>query len=176
MPSKLQTVLNWHHFLEDSYSILQHNLDVWHNGNVKPYKSILPVGNCFEEMRNTHNINYFVPTSGLTFRKEVLDKIFPIPNSLTIAADAYLMRTSFVYGLVYSIPQSLGYYRKHTNRVFENTQFNVQEFFDIILFPSLNNFYSDNNIDYSLKVNKKLGKRSIYLEQLKTLFKQKMNL
>jgi glycosyltransferase involved in cell wall biosynthesis len=159
-PEKLETVLKWHNFLEGDYAVLQHGLDVWDEGKTNPYKNILPVGDCFAEMQRTNNFDFFVPTSGLIFRKSVIEKVFPLPENIKIAADAYLMRTAFISGKVYSIPESLGFYRKHNNAVFKNKQFDVQRFFSEILFPALNKFYQSNNVDYQIPAEMAGGRAS----------------
>lgn len=150
---KLETIIKWHQFLNEDYAVLQHNLNIWDNGKTTPYKLILPAGNCFDEMRRSSRIDFFVPTSGLVFRKEILDKIFPIPNQLRICADAYIMRSAFIFGQVYSIPNTLGFYRKHNNSVFGNKKFKSDVFFKTILFPALNKFYKQHKIDYKISIN-----------------------
>lgn len=157
-PEKLATVLKWHRFLEGDYAVLQHGVEIWEGGKTTPYKHILPVGDCFAEMQRSNTIDFFVPTSGLVFQRSVIEKVFPIPDRIRIAADAYLMRTAFIFGKVYSIPESLGFYRKHNNAVFKNKQFNVQRFFSEILFPALNKFYQSNNIDYQMPVEALSGR------------------
>jgi len=152
-PEKLQTVARWHEFLKQDYAILQHGLEIWDQGQTRPYKIVLPVGDCFAEMQHSNRINFFVPTSGLSFPKTMLEQIFPIPTIFRIAADAYIMRTTFVFGKVYSIPDSLGYYRKHNNAVFENNDFNANAFFNEMLFPALNEFYRIKGFDYQIKQN-----------------------
>lgn len=152
-PEKLTSLVDWHKMANGEYAIIQHNLDIWFNSTVLgQYKNILPVGNCFAEMTKTRNINYFVPTSGLSFPRKILDRILPMPVEFKIAADAYLMRTAILFGDVYSIPTSLGYYRKHNNAVFNNPNFHSDEFFENLLFPKLNLFYRENNINFRLKV------------------------
>jgi len=153
MPEKLATVVKWHHFLDGDYAVLQHGLDIWEDGKTSPYKLVLPVGYCFAEMQRTNNIDFFVPTSGLVFPRPVLEKIFPVPDNIRIAADAYIMRTVFIFGKVYSIPDSLGFYRKHNNAVFGNKQFDVQRFFSNILFPALNRFYHSHDAGYQIPVS-----------------------
>ena len=148
---KLETIVNWHHVLKNYYSVLQHELDILENGNLSPYKHILPVGNCFAEMQRSGERNFFVPTSGLCFRKEILDHVFPIPLKLIISADAYIMRTAFVFGKLYSIPEVLGFYRKHNNLVLGNEDFHVP-FITEILIPELNKFYKAQGIDYQLSL------------------------
>jgi glycosyltransferase involved in cell wall biosynthesis len=151
-PEKLVTVVKWHYFLEGDYAALQHCLDIWENGKISPYKLVLPVGDCFAEMQRTNNIDFFVPTSGLVFPRPVLEKVFPVPDNIRIAADAYIMRTAFIFGKVYSIPEPLGFYRKHNNAVFKNKQFDVQRFFSEILFPALNRFYQSHDAGYQIPV------------------------
>jgi len=152
MPGKLERSILWHVFLQGDYALLQHGLTVWSDGDAGPYKNILPVGDCFAEMQQCGNIDYFVPTSGLVFRKEILEKIFPLPDEIRISADAYLMRCAFVFGKVYSIPETLGYYRKHEqNNVFRNKDFDVDELFSNIIFPALNNFYKKNEINFQFE-------------------------
>jgi len=152
MPDKLEKSIQWHAFLKGDYALLQHGLNVWHDGDEGPYKNILPVGDCFAEMQHSGRINYFVPTSGLVFRKSVLEKVFPLPDQIRICADAYLMRSAFVFGKVYSIPDTLGYYRKHQkNNVFKRKDFDVDELFSKIIFPSLNNFYKNYEINFQFR-------------------------
>ena len=152
MPDKLERSLQWHAFLKGDYALLQHGLEVWRDGDAGPYKNILPVGDCFAEMQQSGKIDFFVPTSGLVFRKSVLEKVFPLPDEIRICADAYLMRCAFVFGKVYSIPDTLGYYRKHQrNNVFKNKDFDVDELLTKIIFPSLNTFYKNNEVNFRFK-------------------------
>jgi len=154
-PEKLSTIIRWHEFLEGQYGVLQHALEIWQDGNTHPYKRVLPVGDCFGEMQETGRIDFFVPTSGLCFRKRLLEKVFPIPEQFIICADAFLMRAAFVHGQVYSIPQPLGYYRKHDNTVFGNQEFNINKFLHEQLFPELNQYYLRMGLDFRYDVNRK---------------------
>ena len=97
-------------------------------------------------MCDTGAIDFFVPTSGISIPRNVAEKVFPLPESLRICADAYLTRASFIFGDVYSIPNSYGYYRKHQNTVYNNKEFAVDEFLCEQLFPLLDKFYSKNNV------------------------------
>lgn len=156
-PEKLATVVKWHQFLESDYGVLQHGLTVWKDGHQTSYKHILPVGDCWGQMQQTGQIDFFVPTSGLCFRKSILDRIFPIPKQLRICADAYLMRTAFLFGKVYSIPDSLGYYRQHQNSVYNNQNFRHSKYFKSVLFPALNQFYQQYGYDYQISWSKVTG-------------------
>lgn len=156
-PEKLATVVKWDQFLEGDYGLLQHGLTVWRDGHQTPYKHILPVGDCWGQMQQTGQIDFFVPTTGLCFRKSTLDRIFPIPKQLRICADAYLMRTAFLWGKVYSIPDSLGYYRQHQNSVYNNQNFRHSEYFQSVLFPALNQFYQQQGSDYKVSWERVIG-------------------
>lgn len=56
-----------------------------------------------------------VPTSGLGFRREVLERLFPLPDRATLpsAIDAYLMRLAVLCTEVAFEPEPLGMYRIH---------------------------------------------------------------
>lgn len=166
-PEKLETIVKWHNFLDGQYSILQHNLEIWSTQSQGLYKLILPVGDCSAEMKKTKRIDFFVPTSGLSFPRIILDKIFPIPSQFIICADAYLMRTAFIFGNVYSIPISLGFYRKHNNTVYKNKSFNHNQFFENNLYPSLNNFYLQQKFDYQFKIQQKSSGEKRWFTQIK---------
>jgi glycosyltransferase involved in cell wall biosynthesis len=148
---KLECILEWHRFLNADYGILQHQLDVWEDGNKRPYKLTLPVGDCFSEMQESGKIDFFVPTSGLCFRKEILNMVFPIPTVFRFSADAYLMRTAFVFGKVYSIPEALGVYRRHGDAVSGDKVF-YENFIVGVLIPELNKFYKAQNTGYQLSL------------------------
>jgi len=162
---KLETVYHWHNTLKENYSLMQHNLLVWDNGETSPYKLVLPIGDCFAEMCKTGNIDYFVPTSGIVISRAVFEKIYPIPDSLKICADAYLTRTCIAFGMLISIPSFNGYYRKHSNTVFKNDKFDVDDFFNAKLLPLLNTFYKKNGIDIpnALYENRNIKKSTIYI-------------
>jgi glycosyltransferase involved in cell wall biosynthesis len=167
---KLATVVRWHDLLRADYAVLQHQLMVWDNGDASPYKAVLPSGDCFSEMCKTGNIDYFVPTSGISLPRKVCDKVFPIPEMLKICADAFLTRASIAFGKVVSIPEIQGYYRKHQNTVYMNPEFAHRDFFQNRLFPALKTFYSDNGIVTPAVMSVKTEKTQLSL--LKGLIKK----
>lgn len=150
-PNKLEEVLRWHNFLKGEYSLLQHNVDVWEDGLTYPYKTAMYSGNCFRHTIKTGQLGLFVGTSGLVFKRNILEKVMPVPTDFRISADAYLTRTTFTFGPVYSIPESLGYYRKHTNAVLGNKSHSHTKFHRKTLFPYLNRFYDAHGIDFQFK-------------------------
>ncbi|AGF51741.1 spore coat polysaccharide biosynthesis protein; SpsA [Synechocystis sp. PCC 6803] len=175
-PEKLETIIRWHYFINKDYAIFQHVLDVWYEGKTRPYKHILPSGDCFAEMKKVKKLDFFVPTSGLSFPKKILDRIFPIPIKFIIAADSYIMRTACVFNMVYSIPKSLGFYRQHDNTVFLNPDFDLQPFLKEILIPELNQFYQKYRINYQIEISdynfneRKKNKKQKIFEYLKKVF------
>lgn len=149
-PEKIETIVKWDKFLEGKYSIIQHFMTVWKDGEEYLLKNVLPVGNIYDEMKKTDQIDFFMPTSALCFRRKTLESIFPIPSDIRICADAYLMRTSMIHGDVISIPFSLGYYRQHANTVFGNENFDKRKLFIEIIFPAINSYYSKKGLNYKL--------------------------
>ncbi len=152
--NKLETVAQWDSFLPADYSVLQHAVLNWLDGETVPYKRILPSGDCFGEMQSTGHYDYFVPTSGISFHRKCAEKVFPIPEALRICADAFLTRTLFTQGPVYSIPECLSYYRIHNNAVYRNAEFSCDKFFQEVLFPSLNHYYEQQQISYRFPLRK----------------------
>lgn len=146
---KLATVAAWDATLSSDYSILQHGLWVWHDGETSAYKNTLPSGDCFTQMCESGDLDFFIPTSGLTISRNIATKIFPIPSVFRICADAFITRASLPFAPVVSIPKPLGYYRKHNNSVYDNQEFKHKEFIRNTLYPELEDFYSENGIGFS---------------------------
>jgi glycosyltransferase involved in cell wall biosynthesis len=148
-PHKIDVMVRCHQLLGGSYGVMQHNLTAVRDGKEYSYRRTLRSGNCFEEMRVTGNINYFVTSSGLGFPSAVLRHIFPLPTSLRISPDAYLTRAAFTFGDVFSIPEELGYLRLHGKNAGMTQD---QAFHDNIrrefIFPALNEFYKVRSIPY----------------------------
>jgi glycosyltransferase involved in cell wall biosynthesis len=172
LPQKLENVNLSCQASRASIGLIQHQVTVWSDGEEWPYKHILPSGNCFEDMQSTGNLDHFVPTSGIVIPTEICKKIFPIPESLKLCADAYLTRTSIAFGSLLSIPQSLGYYRAHINAVFRNASFNSITLFNDTLIPELNRFYSENG--FTDVVIRNLPEQKPHAIQLRRTFRQKV--
>ncbi|PLX70653.1 MAG: hypothetical protein C0602_03850 [Denitrovibrio sp.] len=153
--NKLETLLKWHNFLDGDYAMIQHVVDIWYKGEISPFRPALYQGDCFTHTIETGQLGLFVGSSGLSFTREMLDKVMPVPEILRISADAYLTRTTFTFGHVYSIPDCLGYYRKHNNAVLGNSTYDHIDFTQRLLFPLLNSFYEKQGIEYRFKIHKK---------------------
>lgn len=92
----------------------------------------------------------FVPTSGLTFPKSILDRVFPIPKQLVTCADAFLTRACAAYGPVYSLPATLGVWREHAQNAGGREEFDFVNFWLPKVMPALNKYYEDHNLGLKL--------------------------
>ena len=131
-------------------SIVQHNLQISINDQLTDtrFKDILITGDYFGYTKRNKVLPLFVPTTGLSFRRNVLQKVMPIPAVFRTCADGYLTRTCFCFGEVAALNECLGVYRQHEkNNVFGNQAHSSRKYKKNILFPSLNKFYTENGID-----------------------------
>ena len=106
-PEKIEQVLP----LLKTHGFVQHNLSF----NDRLYRSFLIHRGHREYMFRFGMFDFFVPTSGLCFRREVLKRVFPLPcdDILRICADAYITRLALCYSELATIDHSLGVYRIH---------------------------------------------------------------
>lgn len=86
-------------------------------------------------------VSVFLPTSGLIFRREVLERVFPIPEELVTCPDAYLTRASCVYGPLYSMPEVLGMWRAHEGNAGRRGRFAFRAFWAPVVMPAINRYY-----------------------------------
>ncbi len=112
-PNKLERILQEH----ERYDFVQHNLM---KGDQK-YRTFKYYENHLELMTKKGLFDFFVPTTGLTFKKSVLSQIFPVPESeLKICADAYITRMALYFSKLKILDEVLGYYRVHSSNIFYN--------------------------------------------------------
>ena len=148
-PEKIETMVRCHQLLAGEYGVMQHNLSAKRGEVMTPYRRVLRSGDCFEDMKVTGNLSYFVTTTGLVFSATVLRKIFPLPTSLKISPDAFLTRAAFTFGLVFSVPQELGVLRLHgKNAGMTQDQHFHDELRRELIFPALNAYYRQRGIGY----------------------------
>lgn len=81
---------------------------------------------CKIDFRNNIIKNGVIPvwgpaTSGLSLRRSLAEKIFPVPEYLWIASDAYLRYPSLALSQGYFLNQPLSYLRVHGNNVYNST-------------------------------------------------------
>ncbi|MBI3119311.1 MAG: glycosyltransferase family 2 protein, partial [Candidatus Hydrogenedentes bacterium] len=84
----------------------------------------------------------FVPTSGLLWRREVLERLFPLPAQLTSCPDAFLTRTACALGPLCSHPAVLGAWREHGANAGQRTTYSFHQFWRPVVMPALNQWYA----------------------------------
>lgn len=96
----------------------------------------------------------FLPTSGLSFRREVLQRVMPIPEELTVSPDAYLTRTSIAYGRLISIPLKLGVWRDHGRNLGKSESASFESYWLPTVMPALNHYYETHGLGLQLYYDK----------------------
>lgn len=143
---------------QDEIALYQHNLFILRDSHItkEKFNHTLEIGNMFEDSRLNGKFPLFMPTSGLSIPKVVLNNVLPIPNSFQTCADGYLTRTSYCYGKVHSSFECLGAYRVHrNNQVFENPKFDMDAYITGLLLPTLNKYYCENDLDLEFPIRQR---------------------
>lgn len=111
-PIKLERIIPCH----ADYGIVQHNLLI--NGERK-YMNLNNKANWQILMKEYGYVSGLIPTSGISFSRNVLDKVFPLPDDrIRLGADAFVRWNSMYFSPIYSLDESLGYYRVHGGNIF----------------------------------------------------------
>jgi len=146
--NKLENV--YHAFQsKDKFSFHQHNLylirgDAQTN---QKFRNIMVAGDLFTVTLEKRYPPSFSPTSGLSFSRDTIDKVTPIPDAFVTCADGYLTRTGICHGEVAADNDCWGAYRIHaSNCTFDNPTHNNRRYIDTILIPHLNRYYQKNNV------------------------------
>jgi len=149
--SRLASILEFARTFPDG-GVYQHQLD---NGFGQDSQPLLLHGDLFERWLQLGRVNLaihqdlvvvFVPTSGLFWRKEVLDRLFPVPEQLVTCCDAYLTRCACIYGPLYSYPGRLGTWREHDGNAGKRPQFGFHRFWVPVVMPTLNAAFRERGI------------------------------
>lgn len=150
LPNKLRYVKKC--FENNKYTVIfQHRMVFIQDGKLTTEKLriALYIGDYFSFVKKNNIFPEFMPTSGLAFPRWVLEKVLPIPIEFRTCADGYLTRTCFCYGDVEATSEVLGAYRIHgNNNVYSNSNFNMDQYINELLIPSLNNFYTNKDIPF----------------------------
>lgn len=145
-------------------AIYQHNLFKLVEGEVteEKFRDLVYTGDLLRYTKRTRHFPYFVPTTGLAFSREALERVMPIPHAFRVCADGFLTRTTLCHGPIASTNECWGAYRVHGgNNVFENPEHDSFAYTNGLLIPTLNAFYKANGIELSFEV--KPGKKSAVL-------------
>jgi glycosyltransferase involved in cell wall biosynthesis len=105
-PQKLAAAADHHR----EFDFVQHNLHRSDTGQL--YRKFKYYTYHRELMTEFGLLDFFVPTSGLSFTRRLLERIFPLPEiELKICADAYITRMALYYGQLKCLDEPLGCYR-----------------------------------------------------------------
>ena len=80
----------------------------------------------------------FVPTSGLVFRKTVLDQVFPVPEQLVACPDTFIAFQACRFGPLYSNPRVLGVWRSHADNAGKRRRFRYKKYGVSVVLGSIN--------------------------------------
>jgi len=143
MPDKIQQMMSFALSLPDA-GLYQHQLR-HESGGLD--KDLLISGDLAAVWRKVRSVNMalprhlgavFVPTTGLGWRAEVLQRILPIPERLVTCADAYLTRMACLHGPLYSHPEPLGVWRDHGGNAGRQGQYGFHRYWLPVVRPALN--------------------------------------
>ena len=126
------------------FALIQHQLRVVRNAEWTDEYALpaLTGGDVWKLWMNADVFPWFVPTSGLAVRGEVLRKIIPVPERLRVCADSFVTRSSICHGPVIALHECLGGYRQHgENNVAGNPRYDAREFFYREVRPLLHHYY-----------------------------------
>lgn len=114
-PEKLERCL--HYFNRRNYSVVQHMLEMIDESG-KPLGRIHPYLKCgrrdaLASYFNEHQTGYFSATSGIVCRRSDLVSVFPLNTEWNLCADVAITRPLALFGDVYTLHETPGYYRVH---------------------------------------------------------------
>lgn len=89
-------------------------------------------------LRRHDLVALFLPSSGLMARREVLERVFPIPPRLVTCPDAYLTRSCCIFGPLQSTHEVLGTWREHGQNAGVSDRFGFQRFWLPVVMPAIN--------------------------------------
>lgn len=129
---------------DEKMVLFQHRLQVITDD--RPQEEIIPVSLAFGDFwSHWHNCIFFpmfTPTSGVAIKADIAKQILPVPEHLKHSADSFLTRSVICHGSVGSIPEPLGYYRRHdANAVHGNQSHNAYDFYQKEVAPYLHQYY-----------------------------------
>ena len=100
--------------------MVYHRVHLWSGGNkISEDTYFIPVSGRIPEDRRALLQYPMAGTSCLAFRREALQKLLPVPESLRFQADAYLTALVIFVAPVAAVPEFLGKYRLHGANLFQ---------------------------------------------------------
>jgi glycosyltransferase involved in cell wall biosynthesis len=103
--------------------MVYHRVHLWNGTNdISEDTYFIPVSGHVAENRHALLQYPMVGTSCLAFRREALQKLLPVPESLRFQADAYLTALVIFAAPVAAVPEFLGKYRLHGANLFQTNE------------------------------------------------------
>ncbi|MGE7999164.1 glycosyltransferase family 2 protein [Lysinibacillus sp. NPDC093190] len=126
-PDKLETIVYYHQF----HKGIQHNLLI---NNEKKFTLLEDKVSKQKRGLELYGFMGTIPTSGLSFKREALTTIFPIPEAdYRICADLYIKIMFLNYFDLFSLDTPKGNYRAHDTNYWYNSQWSSLEYNEITL-------------------------------------------
>jgi glycosyltransferase involved in cell wall biosynthesis len=146
----------WRYFeLTPNCVMLQHNLHIRRGDRPtkRKFRSFLASGNVVDYSRTlAGQVPEFIPTAGLSVRRDALLRVMPIPAKFRTCADGFLTRTLMTLGSIGFVDECWGEYRVHDgNNTFGNPAFNENRYLADDLIPTLNAYYVAHEVDLRLR-------------------------
>jgi len=131
MEKKLEVVRNTFDQLDHGggsgkrVALVQHGLEVIDADSAlvgKQHYTLRPgLRDVYEDYFAENHTGFFYPSSSLTCRKRFLDRIYPLDECWRICADVAFTRPLPLFGMVYTLGETLGYYRIHEANTWMNS-------------------------------------------------------
>ncbi len=119
LPKKLEQVYEAFEHHPD-VGMVYHRVHLWNGTDEIPGDTyFLPVSGRVPENRLALLRYPMMATSCLAFRREALQRLLPVPESLRFQADAYLSALIIFVAPVAAVPEILGKYRLHEKNLFQ---------------------------------------------------------
>jgi glycosyltransferase involved in cell wall biosynthesis len=121
MPEKLERV--YEEFQRrPAAGMVYHRVHLWNGvSDISEDTYFIPVSGRITENRRALLQYPMTGTSCLAFRREALQKLLPVPESLRFQADAYLTALIIFVAEVAAVPEFLGKYRLHGANLFQTS-------------------------------------------------------
>jgi glycosyltransferase involved in cell wall biosynthesis len=119
LPEKLRRVHEefQHH---PQAGMIYHRVHLWNGANIISEDGyFIPVSGYVPESRRALLQYPMIGTSCLAFRREAVQKLLPVPESLRFQADAFLTALIIFVAPIAAVPEFLGKYRLHGANLFQ---------------------------------------------------------
>jgi glycosyltransferase involved in cell wall biosynthesis len=88
----------------------------------------------------------FLPSSGLMARREVLEKVFPMPERLMTCPDAYLTRSCCIFGPLQSHREVLASWMDHGNNAGKASKYSFERYWLPVVMPAINESFEKHGV------------------------------